>query len=78
MRPLSPSPGRGGQYFFTTSQSYESDGSRWRPKATVITFEGGSAHMHPVSAPLDVMFDTEQEADGYAVKMAQKWIDERG
>ena len=50
----------------------------WRPKATVLTFEGGIAHTHPVSAPEDVTFDTEEEADGYAVEMAQKWIDERG
>jgi hypothetical protein len=60
------------------TQSYKSDDGRWRPKATVITFEGGSARPHPVSAPIDVVFDTEQEADGYAVEMAQKWIDVRG
>jgi hypothetical protein len=51
-------------------QSYQSDGDRWRPSGRLYT--------HPVSAPLDVMFDTEQDADAYAVKMAKKWIDERG
>jgi hypothetical protein len=60
------------------TQSYQSDGARWRPKAMVITFGGGSVHTQPVSAPQDVTFETEQEADAYAVKMAQKWIDERG
>jgi hypothetical protein len=32
----------------------------------------------PVLAPLDVMFDTEQDADAYTFKMAKKWIDDRG
>jgi hypothetical protein len=34
--------------------------------------------MYPVSAPLATMFDTEREADAYAVEMAKKWIDDRG
>jgi len=59
-------------------QSYESDGRRWRPKAMVSAAEGGTLRTYPVSAPLDVMFDTEREADGYAVAMAKKWIDDRG
>ena len=34
--------------------------------------------MYPVSASLATMFDTEREADAYAVEMAKKWIDDRG
>jgi len=60
------------------AQSYESDGRRWRPKALVSAVEGGTLRMHPVSAPLATMFDTEREADAYAVEMAKKWIDDRG
>jgi hypothetical protein len=59
-------------------QSYKSDGDRWRPKALLSIFEGGNLHMHPVMAPLTVMFDTEQDADTYAIKMAKKWIDDKG
>ncbi len=40
--------------------------------------EGGSLNTHPVSAPLNVMFDNEQDADAYAVEMAKKWIDDKG
>ena len=50
-------------------QSYQPDGDRWRPKAMVSIF--------PVLAPPGVMFDTEQDADAYAIKMAKKWIDDR-
>jgi hypothetical protein len=60
------------------AQSHESDGRRWRPKALVSAVEGGTLRMYPVSAPLAPMFDTEREADAYAVKMAKKWIDDRG
>ncbi len=59
-------------------QSYESDGRRWRPKALVSAVDGGTLRMYPVSAPLAVMFDTEREADAYAIEMAKKWIDDRG
>ncbi len=45
------------------AQSYKSDGDRWRPKAVVSTREGGSHHTYPVAAPLDVMHDTEADAD---------------
>ena len=51
-------------------QSYQPDGDRWRPKAMVSIF--------PVLAPPDVVFHTEQDADAYAIKMAKKWIDDRG
>jgi len=60
------------------TQSYKSDGGRWRPKAIVITFEGASARTQPVLASADAVFDEEQQADDYALKMARKWIDERG
>ena len=51
-------------------QSYQSDDDRWRPKAMVAIFS--------VLAPPDVRFDTEQDADAYAIKIAKKWIDDRG
>jgi len=58
-------------------QSYTSDGGRWRPKALVTTSEGGSAQTEALLGPLDALFDTAQEADVYAVRMAQLWVDER-
>ncbi len=59
-------------------QSYRSDGGRWRPKALVIAFSGGSVHHKLVNAPVNITFDSEQEANGYALPMAKKWIDENG
>src|SRR5229473_849016 len=44
-------------------QSYKSDGERWRPKALVSIHEGGSVRVHHVAAPLDVMRDTEVDAN---------------
>jgi hypothetical protein len=57
-------------------QSYRSDGERWRPKALVITHQGGSVGTEPVSTSLDQTFATEEEANTYAVKMAKRWVDE--
>jgi hypothetical protein len=58
-------------------QSYESDDGLWRPKAMVVTNEGGSVHTLPIVAHLDTTFATEREANSYAIEMAKKWIDER-
>lgn len=61
-----------GQYkgWLIEPQSYQSDDDRWHPKAMVSIF--------PVLAPVDVKFDTEQDANAYAIEMAKKWIDARG
>jgi hypothetical protein len=60
------------------TQSYKSDGNRWRPKALVSVYQGGSVRVHQVPAPLDTTHDTEEDANVYAVAMAKKWIDDRG
>jgi hypothetical protein len=60
------------------AQSYKSDGNRWRPKALVSVYQGGSVRVHQVPAPLDATYDTEQDANTYAVAMAKKWVDDRG
>jgi len=60
------------------TQSYKSDGNRWRPKALVSVYQGGSVRVHQVPAPLDATHDTEEDANVYAVAMAKKWIDDRG
>jgi hypothetical protein len=57
-------------------QSYRSDGDQWRPKAVVSVFEGGAVQLKTVNAPLDVVFDTEAEADARSLAMAKKWIDD--
>ena len=59
-------------------QSYGSDGDRWRPKAVVAVLEGGVVQLKTVNAPLAVLFESEAEADAYALEMAKKWIDDRG
>ena len=59
------------------TQSYKSDGDRWRPKALVSVFQGGSVRVHQVPA-LDATHDTEEDANAYAIAMAKKWIDDRG
>jgi hypothetical protein len=56
-------------------QSYNSDGDRWRPHARAIFHVGRSTREHHVSALANVMYDTEQDANAYAVAMAIKWID---
>ena len=60
------------------AQSYKSDSGRWRPKALVSIHEAGNLRTHVVPAPLERMFDTEADADAYAVEMAKKWIDDKG
>jgi hypothetical protein len=57
---------------------YESDGKRWRPKAVVSVYHGGALHQKLVSAPIDVLFDSEVEVDTYSLAMAKKWIDDKG
>jgi hypothetical protein len=60
------------------AQSYRSDGNRWRPKALVSVYQGGSVRVHQVPTPLNATHDTEEDADACAVAMAKKWIDDRG
>ena len=61
------------------AQSFKSNGDRWRPKATVSSWKGGRYRIAPpVLPPLDAKFDTRQEADSCAVKIAKSWIDEHG
>jgi len=59
------------------SQSYESDGNRWCPRALVSDFDGGRAYTHTLLALLSVTFDAARDADDYAVKMAKTWIEDR-
>jgi hypothetical protein len=58
------------------AHSYKSDGDRWQPHALVITHEGRSTLTHHVSALPNEMYDTEEQANAYAVLMAKKWIDD--
>ena len=57
-------------------QSLESDGHRWRPKAVVSIFKGGAFQTRLVSAPVEVLLDSEAAADTYSLAMAKKWIDD--
>ena len=59
------------------SRSYELDGHRWCPRALVSVFAGGRFCTPDVRALLSVTFDTPQDADDYAVRMAKAWIEER-
>ena len=61
---------------FIDVQSFESDGARWRPKAIVSIYLGGTVHTRMVAAPIDVLFDSEVAADTHALAMAKKWIDD--
>ena len=64
---------------FIDVQSYESDGKRWRPKAVVSIvsiYRGGALHHKIVSAPIEVLFESETAADTYSLAMAKKWIDD--
>jgi hypothetical protein len=60
---------------FINVQSYESDGKRWRPQVVVSLYHGGALQQQIVSAPLEVLFDSEAEADTYSLALAKEWID---
>jgi len=62
---------------FIDVQSHESDGKRWRPKAVVSIYHSGALHQKIVSAPIEVLFDSETEADTYSLAMAKKFIDDK-
>jgi hypothetical protein len=61
---------------FIEVQAYQSDGRRWRPKALVSIYQGGTVHQSFVSPPVDVLFDSEDDAVTYSLLMAKKWIDD--
>jgi hypothetical protein len=51
-------------------------GKRWRPRAILYYERDGAMNTLPtMSAPDDLTFPTEEEADHYAVDMAKRWID---
>jgi hypothetical protein len=62
--------------YFIEVQSYETEGKRWRPKAVVSLFQRGTLHRELVSAPGEVLLDSEDAADTYTLAMAKEWIDE--
>ena len=62
--------------YFINVQSYESYGQRWRPKVVVSTYHGGTLHQKIMSAPTEVLFDSEAKADTHSLAMAKKWIDD--
>jgi hypothetical protein len=59
------------------TQSYESEGGRWRPKALVSIHEVGSVRIRPLTS-FKEMRETEADANTYALVMAKKWIDDKG
>jgi hypothetical protein len=63
---------------FIDVQSYESEGSRWRPKAILSIYRSGTLHQHILSAPGEVLLESEEAAETYSLAMAKKWIDEQG
>src|SRR6266446_8566091 len=62
---------------FIDVQSFESGGKRWRPKAVVSIYQGGALQTRLVSAPVEVLLDSEVAADTYSLAMAKKWIDDQ-
>jgi len=62
---------------FIDVQSFESGGKRWRPKAVVSIYQGGALPTRLVSAPVEVLLDSEVAADPYSLAMAKKWIDDQ-
>ena len=62
---------------FIDVQSFESGGKRWRPKAVVSIYQGGALPTRLVSAPVEVLLDSEIAADTYSLAMAKKWIDDQ-
>jgi hypothetical protein len=71
-------PGVAYKGWLIEARSYKSDDDRWRPHAVVIKQIGRSTLEHHVSAPPNEMYDTERQANAYAVLMAKKRIDDQG
>ena len=63
---------------FIEVQSYESDGRRWRPKALVTIYQAGTLHQKIVTAPGEVLCDSEEAAETYSLALAKQWIDAKG
>ena len=61
---------------FIEVQAYQSEGQRWRPKALVSVYQGGTVVQKSVSAPGEVSFDSEDDAVTYSLLMAKTWIDD--
>ena len=61
---------------FIEVQSYESEGKRWRPKAVVSVYRNGTLHQQIVSAPGEVLLESEEAAETYSLAIAKKWIDD--
>ena len=62
---------------FINVQSSESADKRWRPKAIVSIYQRGALHTKILSAPIEVLFDSEVAADTHSLAMAKKWIDDK-
>ncbi len=61
---------------FINVQAVESDDNQWRPEAVVSIYRGGALQKTIVSAPIGVVYDSEEAADTCALAMAQNWIDD--
>ena len=57
--------------------AYRSATAGWRPKAFVIRVVASSLQTHALATSVEVVFDSEIEANAYAVAMAKTWIDSR-
>lgn len=62
---------------FIDVQSHESEGRRWRPKAILSIYRNGRLHRQILSAPGEVLLESEEAAETYSLAMAKKWIDEQ-
>lgn len=61
---------------FINVHSSESEDKRWRPNAVVSIYCRGTLRKEIVSAPVELLFDSEVSADTYSLEMAKKWIDD--
>jgi len=62
--------------YFIEVQLDESVDKCWRPKAVVSAYRNGTLHQETVTAPSDLVFDSEDAAVTYSLAMAKKWIDD--
>jgi hypothetical protein len=60
---------------FIVVQSYESEGRRWRPKAILSIYRSGRLQQQILSAPDEVLLESEEAAETYSLAMAKTWID---
>jgi hypothetical protein len=56
----------------------DSDEGEWAAQVYIRVPIAGGAHEQPLRDPDDRIFPTQEDAEGYAVHLAMRWVDRHG